>query len=81
MDDATRLALIRAVLATFKARTEIPGFTLPPVLRAIDDIADETGAAPGYAAMRDGWLTAQDAAAILTADSHHPANLGSSNGR
>jgi hypothetical protein len=79
MDDATRLALIRAVLATFEAnadaddgdrRLSSPG----ECIEAIRGIADETNAAPGYGPMRDGWLTAQDAAAILTPDSHHPAN-------
>ena len=72
VNDTARLALIRAVLATFEANSEDddgdrrlsePG----ECIEAVTAIADETNAAPGWTAVHDGWLTTEAAAAILTA--------------
>jgi hypothetical protein len=66
LDAETRLALIRTVLATFEANSEAddgdrrlanPG----DCIEAIASIADESEAAPGYTAMRDGWITTEAA--------------------
>jgi hypothetical protein len=86
MDDATRLALIRAVLATFEANSEAddgdrnlasPG----ACIEAIASIADETNAAPGYGPMCDGWLNPDAVAVIITAQPGHPANPANADGR
>jgi hypothetical protein len=76
MDDATRLALIRAVLATFEANSEDddgdrrlsePG----ECIEAVNAIADETNADPGWTAVHDGWLTPQAALAITENGTAH----------
>jgi hypothetical protein len=69
MDDTTRLALIRAVLATFEANSEDddgdrrlsePG----ECIEIITAMADATNADPAFSAVYDGWLTPAAAVAI-----------------